>query len=838
MKCIYTTLLVLFCAVGSLFAQVVPATVTTSASATNACSNSPITYTANVTTSGGAAYPAANIVSYQWYVNGGMVGTNSATYVDPSPTNSDQVYVAVTCNDASGNTATYNSTIFILGSTGATVVPTITITSDAPTSCANNLITFTANTVDAGVTPTYIWTVNGLQVGGNSPSFASSTLNNGDVVQCQLTSSAPCASPATVLSNSINVVIAPLTPPAISIAAAQTVLCPGVNASLWVTSVTKGGTNPSYQWKVNGVNVGTNSDSLTITGFANGSIISCVLTSNDPCVSAINATSNPITFVVKNQFTPVVTLNAPSATTFCAGSQQTFTATATFTGALPVYSWQVNGTTVFSGSNTFVTTSLQNGDVVTCTMQSSSSLCLATNPTVSTAYTANVQPTVTPSVSIVSNKTTVCSGDFINFIATPVNEGSLPTYQWLRNGIPTGAGTSNWTTNSLGNNDVISVILNSSLTCLTQGSDTSNGITITVLPIDIVSATIVASRDTICVGNNINFTVAAVNNPGSTPSYQWTVNGANVASTSTSYSSTALQNGDVVACNVTSSVTCPSVTPAQSNQITITVFQPATPNITITASDVDICIGENVVFNSNVVDEGTSPTYQWFWNGNLLNGSTATTYSNPILENTDQIYCVMLSNANCLTKPGDTSNVITMSVADNITPEISITQSPAYAPVGASITYTANTTVLPTYSISWYRNGILSVTTNNTPLWTTNAITATDSVYAIIGGFTGCYLGNSAVSNTVGMAYATSVGDMANANFAIYPNPVTSTANISGVESGDDISVYDVAGKLLANNKVNLDGTYAVDMQAYAKGIYQVRIMRGNAVQVLRVVKE
>jgi hypothetical protein len=71
---------------------------------------------------------------------------------------------------------------------------------------------------------------------------------------------------------------------------------------------TNGGTTPAYQWKKNGNNVGSNSSTYTDAALLNGDIITCVLTSNDPCASQATATSTGITMSVSNPL-PVILTN-------------------------------------------------------------------------------------------------------------------------------------------------------------------------------------------------------------------------------------------------------------------------------------------------------------------------------------------------------------------------------------------------------------------------------------------------------------------------------------------------------------------------------------------------
>jgi len=65
----------------------------------------------------------------------------------------------------------------------------------------------------------------------------------------------------------------------------------------FTASPANGGTTPSYQWMVNGFNVGTNSSAFTYKP-VNGDEVTCVLTSSESCVSGNPATSNTIVMSV------------------------------------------------------------------------------------------------------------------------------------------------------------------------------------------------------------------------------------------------------------------------------------------------------------------------------------------------------------------------------------------------------------------------------------------------------------------------------------------------------------------------------------------------------------
>ena len=116
-----------------------------------------------------------------------------------------------------------------------------------------------------------------------------------------------------------------------------TAVCAGANV-LFTATPTNGGLNPSYQWKKNNVNVGTNTYTYTSSTLANNDVITCVMTSSLQCVGNGTATSNSVTMTVSPNVTPSVSI-ATSQTTICSGANAVYTATPTNGGGGPVYQW-------------------------------------------------------------------------------------------------------------------------------------------------------------------------------------------------------------------------------------------------------------------------------------------------------------------------------------------------------------------------------------------------------------------------------------------------------------------------------------------------------------------
>jgi gliding motility-associated-like protein len=91
--------------------------------------------------------------------------------------------------------------------------------------------------------------------------------------------------------------------PAIDIELETADLCPGKDA-LFTAATTDGGPNPIFQWQVNGVNVGTNNDTLLLNTLADGDEVACILTSNSPCVTQKTVFSDTIEITIDPLLTP------------------------------------------------------------------------------------------------------------------------------------------------------------------------------------------------------------------------------------------------------------------------------------------------------------------------------------------------------------------------------------------------------------------------------------------------------------------------------------------------------------------------------------------------------
>ena len=163
------------------------------------CTGDNVTFTA--TPSGlGAVIP-----TYTWTVNGNPVGGNSPTYSSTAINNGDVVQVFMSFTGPCNSGVVNSNQIVMTVSAGTPASVSIDV-SPNDTVCAGNTLIFTATPTNGGANPSYQWTVNGNPVGGNSATFTTNSLNNGDVVAVTMTSSSSCVQgPNVVTSNPITI---------------------------------------------------------------------------------------------------------------------------------------------------------------------------------------------------------------------------------------------------------------------------------------------------------------------------------------------------------------------------------------------------------------------------------------------------------------------------------------------------------------------------------------------------------------------------------------------------------------------------------------------------------
>jgi gliding motility-associated-like protein len=180
------------------------------------------------------------------------------------------------------------------------------------------------------------------------------------------------------------------TTPTIAITPATPDTCQG-DPITFLATITGGGSQPLYQWQVNGENAASASPEFSTDGLNEGDKITCILTSNATCTTTATVTSNTAVYVVDPPVTTSVSITSSATGAVCAGTPITFTAIADGSNITPAYQWQVNGQNAGTNQATFTADNLSSGDAVTCIITSTGK-CIVNQQATSNAIVVALSP--------------------------------------------------------------------------------------------------------------------------------------------------------------------------------------------------------------------------------------------------------------------------------------------------------------------------------------------------------------------------------------------------------------------------------------------------------------
>lgn len=563
-------------------------------------------------------------------------------------------------------------------------------------------LTFQANPLNGGSSPSYTWTQNGSSV-GSGYQYTATSFANGDIINCQMIGNSGCAKTKNASSSPVNIVLnSGQVAPSVFITSYPSGPIDYGTPVVFSANVTNGGGGATYQWYKNGVAIqdaiyptySTAYDTL----FNNDSIY-CTVTSSLTCASPKTVTSNGIktsvspvycipapTYYCSNYYISRVVLNTLDRSSNCdtvtgysflRGTTNTTSlkrgstyalqvTTPSYTGVGAWMDFNQNGT--FEISEKLLDTSYYYiGGVyyaqvkvpvntplgkVRLRVRSNYYYGTGNNPCDNLTYgetedyQINIVDTgcVQPTVGLLD----AYSGCYSLTVTATTN---APKYQWSGGATP----------NSLTNTFSASASGSYVFTATSASGCTLQKVTrITVLPNNYGYVSVYAYPDsTICTGSNISFSTYSYNT-GSNPVYTWKVNGIVVGTNSTSFNSSTLKNGDTVTCTMASSLAC--TLPVTTTPIRITVLQNnSKPSITITRTPSGILKGGTpALYSATTVNVGGSPTYSWYKNGIYVGGGAS--YYETNLQNGDQVYCTVTSALACVSPKTTSSNVLTANV--------------------------------------------------------------------------------------------------------------------------------------------------------------------------------
>lgn len=656
--------------------------ITKAPTATNIIAGKTATFT--VTASGTAP------LGYFWLKNGNPLanagnvsGANTATLTLASVTTTDAAnYSVIVSNNVSSVTSAPVALTIILP-------PAITTQPTAQTQATGGSAQFSV-TATGSAPLAYSWLKNGTNL-TNGAKFSGVSSNVLTVAALVTADAGNYSVVITNLAGSMTSSIAPLTivsAPAITTTPANLAVTAGANASF---SVVAAGSAPlTYQWLKNSLPLANGGN---VSGAATATLNLSAVSASDAANYSV-AVSNSLGGVISPTATltvavPPAIVTSPSNATVNAGSNVSFTVTASGTATLN-YQWFKNSAIISGATN--ATLALAN-----VTAADSASYFATVSNAVGSASSGAATLTVLtpPSITTQPTNTTVVQGNNASF--TIGISGTAPlNLQWRLNGNVIPGATSNVltlasvSTNDAGNYSVIATNI--------VGSITSAVATLTVfVPPSILTQ---PADVTVTAGSLASFSVAA---SGTAPlTYQWRKNSVNLPGatsatlTLATVSATNAGNYSVVIANAAGNIV--------SSNAVLTV-QSAPFIVTQPASQFG-ALGSTV--SLSIVATGSAPlSYQWFKAGTLLadtaniTGSTSNVLTIAALTTNEvDTYYVVVSNF--------LGSATSTSVAISVNSSPVITTQPVSRTISQNQTVTFDVTATGSdpLTFQWLKNGI------------------------------------------------------------------------------------------------------------------------------------
>jgi hypothetical protein len=427
------------------------------------------------------------------------------------------------------------------------------------------------------------------------------------------------------------------------------------------------GTNLSYQWQKNSVNISgatATSYSITETTRLDQASYRVIVSNSGGAVTSLGANLT----VEPALPDPPVIVQHPQSLSLAEGTNATFSVVAT--GSNLNYQWQKNSSNISGATNsTLDIYSIDTGDAANYRVVVSNTGGSVTSNQASLSVTL-AAPVITQQPQSIS----INEGQSATF--TVVAVGASLTYQWQRNNTPISGATSssytisNATTSSAANYRV--VVTNAG------GAVTSNNATLTVtIPAPVITQHPVSQN--VELGNSATFSVTAT---GAALTYQWQKDGANISgATSSSYSIPSTTNGNSGSYRVRVQNSGGSVF---SNYAELSVYEAYIP-LRIVTQPQDVSGDPNTLVTlSVVVADGDQPySYKWYKVGSSTVLGTQPSFSVSITpQNVGEYQCRIVDYY-------QQGNVLTRRAVVSVTPRL----KPEVLYSGPSVIYSDLNTV-------------------------------------------------------------------------------------------------------------------------------------------------
>ena len=631
--------------------------------------------------------------TYQWYKNGTAVGTGGLSYTDASLINNDSVWVVMTSSISgiTNNPATSNKV-------KATVNPpynnVVTIVANKATACAGDTVIFTATTSAVATFPQYRWYRNMIQIQGagspvpmNSATCQVIGLTAGDSFSCRLQVTNLCATPPIDTSNFVKITV---TASPVITGHINDTICAGDSskATNWMSTIP----GTTYTW--------TNSNpAIGLPASGTGPVPKFKTPDNIPMAQITGTitirsfgggcSGSPVTYTVFVRRKPSITLTGVSRF-YCDGSSGNITVGTTAPGTISWVNDNPATGLAASGSNgliNFTATNLTTDSIISNVTAS------AFNPTSGCTKDTSFRIVVYPRPNVVTLPNLApCQGNTVTVAAfTSTVPGT--TFAWINSNTAIGLGASGTgnipsfnATNASPSSITGTITVSPSYKTCTGANKTFN---ITVDKNAAPTVSIGTSATNLCSGGSAFFT-ATFSNGGTSPVFEWTINGTVISgATKDTVTITNVQNNDLIACKMTSSSPCVTSTSATSNQYTISTITNLIPTIALSMVSDTVCTGSVLIINTSITNGGTSPSYQWYLNGNLISGATSDLYFTSTFAMNDEYTCELTSSSGCANPKSVLSTGKKIKVFNPTPASLSLTKSANKICSDEYVTFTA-----------------------------------------------------------------------------------------------------------------------------------------------------
>lgn len=232
--------------------------------------------------------------------------------------------------------------------------------------------------------------------------------------------------------------------------------------------------------------------------------------------------------------------------------------------------------------------------------------------------------TVTPNVTV-SGNLNICQNAEVNLQAVPVNGGTTPTYNWLKNGQSTGVTTSGFTSSNVANGDVITLSMTSSNACASPATVVSVAYNIVASSSSPIT---ISSNSPLCDGSDVLLNASVIETP---LSFNWTgPNGYTSDQQNPVIANGTAANSGMYSVTVINEFGCTST-----NNVNVSISNPLTSSIANFQNPG--CAGQTNGTIQSAVSGGTLP-YSYVWS----NGLTTSSINNL----SEGIYSVIIYDAN------------------------------------------------------------------------------------------------------------------------------------------------------------------------------------------------